>query len=110
MNKLTEFLTFIKVIDAHDGQISLTNLALIVVLVKIAIAPTVSIVDAGTLFVSLLAYSGKKVINNQQMNAQAAPIDTTAIEKSVSQVTDQMEAMKSKINALTMATGLKPKA
>ncbi len=49
-------LKFLRLVDEHDGNVSLTNLALLVVLVKIAISTNVSLVDAGALFTVLLSY------------------------------------------------------
>lgn len=60
MNRL---LTFLRIIDPYDGNISLSNLAVIVILAKLCITTDTSMVDLGGLFVSLLNYSTKKYIN-----------------------------------------------
>ena len=106
---ITKAATFLKLVDEHDQKLSLTNLALIVVVIKLALAPVVSITDVGTLFVTLLAYSAKKTINNQQKNAEAIPIDTTSLEKSIGSAVQEIESLKSKVTSLSLATGLKPK-
>ncbi len=59
-------LEFLRLTDVHDGKLSLTNVALWVVLAKIATAGEVTLVDAGALFVTLLSYQSKKVINHGQ--------------------------------------------
>lgn len=81
---MTKILTFLRIVDPHDGLISLTNVALLVVLVKIAFAASFSIVEAGALFVTLLSYQGKKLINKD------AQEDTVKIEDAVRSATDAM--------------------
>lgn len=81
---MTKILTFLRIIDEHDGLISLTNVALFVVLFKIAFAASFSMVDAGALFVTLLSYQGKKLINKDKQE------DTVKIEDAVRSATDAM--------------------
>jgi len=85
-------------IDEHDGQISLTNLALLIVLFKLAIAPAVGLVEIGGLFISLLAYSGKKVINNKQKKETDGA--TSVVQK-------QLDDLKDVVSALSIKTGMK---
>ena len=56
-------LTFFRIIDPNDQLLSLTNVALMITLGKLVYAPSVNASSIGALFVSLLAYSSKKVIN-----------------------------------------------
>lgn len=56
-------LTFFRIIDPNDQLLSLTNVALMITLGKLVYAPSVNASAIGALFVSLLAYSSKKVIN-----------------------------------------------
>jgi hypothetical protein len=60
---MKRILEFIRLVDPHDGLLSLTNIALIVVIVKIATAPSTSLGDLGGLFVALASYQAKKLIN-----------------------------------------------
>ena len=60
---LMRALHFLRLTDPHDGNISITNIALIVVLTKLAFARTTSIVDLGMLLLSLANYNAKKIIN-----------------------------------------------
>lgn len=62
---LLKYLTFFRIIDPKDQLISLTNVALMVVLGKLVYVPSVSATEIGALFVSLLAYSSKKMINRR---------------------------------------------
>lgn len=57
-------LAFLRIIDEHDGKLSLTNLAVIVALLKLALASqVVAPTDLGTIIAALAAYQAKKWIN-----------------------------------------------
>ncbi len=71
MKKILEFL---RIIDPHDGLISLTNVALLVVLGKLVIAPAVGITEIGGLLIALASYQGKKMINKGASVEQAEEI------------------------------------
>jgi hypothetical protein len=62
--KLLKILIFLRIVDAHDSLLSLTNIAVIIALIKLGMAHSASMTDLGSLFSVLLAYSGKKYINN----------------------------------------------
>lgn len=108
-SKIKSLFTFLKLIDKHDGQLSLTNVAVIVVVTKMALAPVASITDVGTLFITLLAYSSKKVINNRQKNAEAIPVDTSSIEKTINSAVSEIESLKSRVSSMALSAGLKSK-
>lgn len=75
-------LIFLKIVDEHDENISLTNVGLIVVLVKLAIVQSASIVDIGGLLLALLNYNAKKMIN--------APLLKNDITTQIVQKTEQI--------------------
>jgi hypothetical protein len=56
-------LIFTRVVDAHDLNLSFTNIALIIVLTKLMFVQTTSIMDLGALLVSLANFNLKKYIN-----------------------------------------------
>lgn len=56
-------LKFLNLTD-DSGSLSITNVAVIVCVVKIAIAPQFSITEVGALMVSLLNYMHKRSVNN----------------------------------------------
>ena len=58
-----QVLTFFRIIDNNDGQISLTNIALMVVLYKLFKSTDTSMTDIGGLFIGLSSYSYKKYVN-----------------------------------------------
>lgn len=56
-------LIFLRIVDNHDQMISISNIALIIVLVKLTMAPQANLTDTGTLLIALANYSYKKYIN-----------------------------------------------
>lgn len=54
---------FFRVIDDYGTSLSITNIAYIIILVKIALAAEPSVADLGGLLVAMLAYHGKKHLN-----------------------------------------------
>ena len=57
-------LQFIRFTDPHDGNISLSNIALMVVLVKLSFVPATTLTDTVPLFLALANYTAKKYINS----------------------------------------------
>jgi hypothetical protein len=104
VNKFYKFLTFIKIMDDHDESLSLTSIALWVVLVKLALVQSASIVDIGALLVSLASYQGKKMI---PLKVQESSADIQALTTSMSQVTTKLTELESKASGLAVAVGLK---
>lgn len=95
-------LVWLRLIDEHDGNISLTNIALLIALVKLAVAPSASIVDIGALFISLASYQAKKVINKDEGKQEPAVsmIDVADMEKRISD-------LSSKVSAAQLSMGFK---
>lgn len=95
-------LKFIRVIDVHDGQLSLTNTALLVVLGKLIVAPALGLTEIGGLFVALLSYQSKKVINNGQIaiqdeQSEAIEAQQTEMQNKIQEVVDQVSALALKV-------------
>ena len=65
MGHAARFLVALRLLDP-DGTVSLTALALYVVLVKLAVAPGPSVVELGGLFVALLAHNAKKLLSHRR--------------------------------------------
>lgn len=63
MSFLKHCLQFLRLVDQHDGLISLTNVALIVAIWKLATAPAAGPIDLGGLMLGLAAYNAKKFLN-----------------------------------------------
>lgn len=57
---------FLRLVDGHDGQLSITNIAMFVVLYKLFTVEAASINDLGALLVTLGAYNYKKFLNQDR--------------------------------------------
>jgi hypothetical protein len=60
---LLKVLVFLRIVDDHDSMLSITNLAMFIVLYKLFMTQTTSINDLGTLLVALSGYNLKKFMN-----------------------------------------------
>ncbi len=76
-------LVFFRIVDPFDRNVSITNIALCVVLYKLWAAPEASMVDAGSLMIALSSYSIKKYLNKDSINT-AAKVATQITEKAES--------------------------
>ncbi len=56
-------LAFLKIVDPHDGCVSLTSVGLMVVLAKVGLSQAASVADLGALMGTLLLYGYKKQLN-----------------------------------------------
>lgn len=59
-------LTFLRLVDKHDRVLSLTDIGLWIVLIKLALVKQPSVVDLTALAAMLLARGHKKAINARQ--------------------------------------------
>lgn len=98
--KLEATLKFLKIID-EDKTVSLTSVALIVVLGKLVVAPAMGITEIGALLVALMSYQGKKVINHQ------APKEPNVLDTQVDEMKAKLEEVESKVSVMSLAAGLK---
>ncbi len=64
MNKIFSVLRFLKIMDDGETSLSLSNITLIVAVVKIATAH-VAPMDGAALFLAILNYSHKRYIGSQ---------------------------------------------
>ena len=87
---------FLNLLDAQ-GKLSITNVAVIVCLLKLALAPAASITEAGTLLVALANYAHKRIINNA----------TPEPEQPDQELQKQMDEMQSTVSNLALKAGLK---
>ena len=78
---LFPILIFFRIIDAHDGTVSLTNLGIIIILFKLAMTPSTNMMDIGSLFIATMNYNYRKFLNKQTIT-QAANIATQIVTKS----------------------------
>lgn len=86
---------FMSLLDAQ-GKLSITNVAVIVCLLKLAFAPAASITEAGTLLVALANYAHKRYTNAIPEPAEADP-----------ELQKQLNEMQSTVSNLALKAGLK---
>ena len=94
MAVLEKVVNFLNLTDAA-GKLSITNLAVLICLVKLAISPSASITEAGALLAALVNYGHKRAIN-----ATPEPADTSAIDSKV-------EEIQATVSNLALKAGLK---
>jgi hypothetical protein len=95
---------FLRLVD-ENGQLSLTNVAVLVVLVKLALTQNASLVDAGALFVSLLNYSGKKVL----AAINAPDPKATLPEQHYEEVASKIKDIQATVSSMSIALGFRKK-
>lgn len=95
-------LEWLRIIDVHDGQVSLTNVALIIVLGKLVFAPAVGLTEIGGLLIALASYQGKKVINRNAESPEEDPL-----KPQVEEMKTLIDDIQSKVTALAMQAGIK---
>jgi len=78
---LLKFLIFIRLVDSHDQSLSVTNIAMYIVLFKLATSQQASAVDLGSMFLAMSNYGLKKYINKDSINT-ASKIANQLITKS----------------------------
>ena len=86
---------FLNLLDAQ-GKLSITNVAVIVCLLKLAFAPAASITEAGTLLVALANYAHKRYTN-------VAPEPVEADQE----LQKKLDEMQSTVSNLALKAGLK---
>ena len=104
-NKLTEFFLkvgrFFRIIDEQYPCLSITNIACLVIVVKIALAAEPSIADLSGLLITLLAYYGKKNLHKGE--------DKTSEEqkKAMAELTNKVREVGDRIGGVAAMVGIK---
>lgn len=94
-------LNFFNLLDSEQ-RLSITNVAVLVVLVKLALSPSASITEAGMLLATLANYAHKRVTNQ---NNQTPEEDT--LTPQVNDMQKKLEDMATKVSGLAMSAGIK---
>ena len=95
MSKLIKLLVFLRLVDPHDGNCSLTNIGLMVAIGKLVVAPAGPI-DLAVLLGTLLAYHAKRLVNTKTLDVAGAVAEAKAAAVAASKAaTDAVEAAKS---------------
>lgn len=87
-NKIKNFFLsigrFFRIVDEQSPFLSITNIACMVIIVKVALATEPSVADLGGLLIALLAYHGKKHVSKR--DAKLSAEQTKAIDDLQSKV------------------------
>jgi hypothetical protein len=110
LGPLLRLLRWCRVVDAHDGLVSLTNLAVIVAIAKLARVHDASVTDLLTLMVTMLAYgykrrTGAKAIQNTELldKAKAAVDAVGALTADLQQTKAEL---KTRMDGALLGLGL----
>jgi len=96
---LSRLLYFLRLTD-DDGLLSITHIACIIVLVKIALNPNPSIIDMGSLLVTLSLYYGKQHLNKSKQGI------TDENKQAIEDIKVQVQGIKDKTAGMAARIGL----
>ena len=108
--KLEKVLDFFRIID-RSNKLSITNLAVYIVMFKIAVSQEFNLVDAGALLIALLNYSGKKVIDQMSQKKEdkvqeQMDLVRSDVESKVKELKEQLSEVKDKVGAVQASRGI----
>jgi len=99
MNIFFKLLSFLNLLDSAGTSLSITNIALIVVITKLGMTATFDWPTASALLLTLLNYAHKRVSNQE---------DTASIDPSlVGQLQSDVDKLKSNMSVLSINAGIK---
>ena len=98
-HNLKKALYFLRLTD-EDNILSITNIGCIVVLTKVAMNPAPSVVDMGTLLVTLSLYFGKAHLNRNKVKV------TADAAQRLSDVEDKIKGIQGVASSLSAQMGL----
>jgi hypothetical protein len=92
---------FIRIIDEKEVQLSIVNLACIIILFKLALSQNPSVFDLGALLLGLLAHYGKK-----QMLCKTKDLDDTQ-NKQLTDMQNKIKDLGDRIGGIAASLGFK---
>jgi hypothetical protein len=94
MKHLKSLLRALQIFD-RDNKLSLTSLALMVIIVKLAVAPTLDWTVITVFFISLLNYNAKKLINKSSDDKNTIDIERiTGVEEAIKNLKNMIALKK----------------
>lgn len=109
MQSVTKLLRGLRLTD-EDGSLSLTSVALLVVLVKTAMAPSMSMEDVGLFLAAVSQYSAKKYFKGKAQAADTSE-SVASLGQSVQALSTELTSLKNKTVQLdNRTTGLLERA
>lgn len=115
MSKSRKLLKFFNLVD-RAGDLSITNIAVIVMVVKMAVAPQFTITECGALLVTLLNYGHKRyqsskvekeTVKAPEVNLQPVLEQIQSVESQLAAVQKVAEEAGEKASKLALAAGMK---
>lgn len=104
---LTRLLTFVRALD-DKGNLSITNLSVVAMLVKVFSSGAVSQTDLIALVAVILNYAIKKImVYFEDRTPKPASVDMQALQDNVAKLTGELEDAKNKISSLSIAAGVR---
>lgn len=94
---------FLRLID-ENNQMSITNIAVLVVIYKVGTAHEVDIYDAGIILIALLNYSYKRYMKLKEF--KEVTVKQSEETDLSSQVKEELRGLKDKVSSLQVAVGL----
>ena len=92
---------FLRVVDEQENQLSIVNLACLVIVVKVALAVNPSIADLGGLLIALMAHYGKRRLNLKSKNLDAQQ------NKQLEEVQAKLKEVGDRVGSVAAAIGFK---
>lgn len=103
---LAPLLRFLRLVDAHDGVMSLTSLAVWIVLVKLALVHDPSLPDLAALLGSLGLYHAKRMSSAKeratQATAAAVTVDASQVTSALAEVRQAKDDLKTHTDKLRL--------
>jgi hypothetical protein len=104
VKKIARSLKFLNLLD-KDSNLSISNIAVIIVLVKLAFTPSLSLIDAGTLLVTLMNYAHKRHSGSKQVQ-QSSEFEQSIKDK-LTEFESKLSDNESNVAAAMLKVGLK---
>ena len=104
VKKIARSLKFLNLLD-KDSNLSISNIAVIIVLVKLAFTPSLSLIDAGTLLVTLMNYAHKRHSTAKTVK-QSNEFEQSTINK-LKEFESKLSDTESNVAAAMLKVGLK---
>lgn len=98
-------LAFLRLTD-ENNQLSLTNISLMVVVVKIALTPQASLPDLGALLLGLANYAHKKVLASKEI-PEAKPVDLSPLTSQLTALSDSLKDLTKDVSTLKSTNAIK---
>jgi hypothetical protein len=90
---------FLRIVDEKFEQISIVNIACLVIIVKVAMVPEPSVADLGALLIGLMAHYGKRRINVGKEDSDSST------KKDLKEAQDKIKELGDRIGSIAAAMG-----